>query len=235
MHSLREGDIVTVSEPHNQFALRDDAAPVVLLAGGIGITPILSMASELRAAGRDLTFHYAGRSRSALAFVEPLQAVCGDALTIHCDDEPDTAIDLDALTASIPLDHQIYVCGPRGMIEAVRELAHARGFDKEHVHFELFTKHDEQVEGGAFEVEIRSTGQVFTIPPDRTIIEVLEEAGIDLIYDCQRGDCGICQTDVLEGVPDHRDVILTDEERAANNVMQICVSRAKSERLVLDL
>lgn len=82
---------------------------------------------------------------------------------------------------------------------------------------------------------MKSTGEVFTIPPGRTIIEVLEEGGVDLVYDCQRGDCGICQTSVLEGVPDHRDVILTEDERAANDVMQICVSRAKSARLVLDL
>ncbi len=235
MHGLQAGDIITASEPQNQFALREGDAATVLIAGGIGITPIISMASELKATGRPFRFHYAGRSQGALAFVEPLQAVCGDALSIHYDDEPDTAIDLDALIDAVEPGNQIYVCGPRGMIEAVRERAHARGIDKDHVHFELFTKHDEQIEGGAFEVEISSTGQVFTIPPHRTIIEVLEEAGIDLIYDCQRGDCGICQTAVLDGVPDHRDVILTDEERAENNVMQICVSRAKSDRLVLDL
>jgi len=235
MHGLRAGDIVTASEPENQFALTDEATPIVLVAGGIGITPILSMASELKAAGRPFAFHYSGRSRSALAFLEPLADLCGDALTVHCDDEADTALDIDSLVAALDPGIHLYVCGPRGMIEAVRERAHARGFDKAHVHFELFSKHDEQVEGGAFEVEIASTGQVFTVPPDRSIIEVLEDAGIDLIYDCQRGDCGICQTAVLEGVPDHRDVILTDEERAANDVMQICVSRAKSDKLVLDL
>ncbi len=235
MHGLSAGDEIVTSEPLNQFGLTDDTADIVLVAGGIGITPILSMASELKAATRPFKFHYAGRSRSALAFVDPLTAVCGDALTIHCDDEPDTAINLDALVDALQPGNHVYVCGPRGMIEAVRERAHARGFDKDHVHFELFSKHDEQVEGGAFEVEISSTGQVFTVPPHRTIIEVLEEAGIDLIYDCQRGDCGICQTAVLDGIPDHRDVILTDDERAENNVMQICVSRAKSDRLVLDL
>ena len=235
MHGLSEGDQIVASEPQNQFGLTDEIAEIVLIAGGIGITPTLSMASELTAAGRPFSFHYAGHTRSALAFVEPLSTVCGDTLTIHCDDEPDTAIQLDALVDGLKPSSHVYVCGPRGMIEAVRERAHARGFDKDHVHFELFSKHDEQVECSPFEVEISSTGQVFTVPPHRTIIEVLEEAGIDLIYDCQRGDCGICQTAVLDGLPDHRDVILTDEERAANNVMQICVSRAKSERLVLDL
>lgn len=235
MHALKAGDVLTATGPENQFAVRQEDTPIVLIAGGIGITPILSMASELRAAGRPFDFHYCGRTRTALAFVVPLQAICGDALTLHCDDEPDTAIDLDAVVKASPSDAHLYVCGPRGMIEAVREQAHEAGIDKDHVHFELFSKHDEQVAGGSFEVEISSTGEVFTIPPDRSIIEVLEEAGVDLIYDCQRGDCGICQTGVIDGVPDHRDVILTDDERAANDVMQICVSRAKSDRLVLDL
>ncbi|WP_136659246.1 PDR/VanB family oxidoreductase [Nitratireductor sp. XY-223] len=235
MHGLEEGDVLTAVGPENQFAVTEDDAPIVLIAGGIGITPILSMASELTAQGRPFDFHYCGRTRSALAFVDPLTAVCGDALNLHYDDEPDTAIDLDAIVAAARSGAHLFVCGPRGMIETVRERAHDAGIDKDHVHFELFSKHDEQVAGGSFEVEISSTGEVFTIPPDRSIIEVLEEAGIDLIYDCQRGDCGICQTGVIDGVPDHRDVILTDDERAANDVMQICVSRAKSERLVLDL
>ncbi|MEX3007486.1 2Fe-2S iron-sulfur cluster-binding protein [Hoeflea sp. TYP-13] len=235
MHGLKEGDAVTAIGPENQFGVTSENVGIVLIAGGIGITPIISMASELKAKGQSFEFHYCGRTRNALAFVEPLAALCGDALTIHCDDEPDTAVDLAGLVTSVEPGSHIYVCGPRGMIEAVRERAHDCGFDKDHVHFELFSKHDEQVAGGSFEVEISSTGEVFTIPPDKSIIEVLEEAGVDLIYDCQRGDCGICQTDVLEGIPDHRDVILTDDERAANDVMQICVSRAKSDRLVLDL
>jgi ferredoxin-NADP reductase len=235
MHGLKPGDVVTAIGPENQFGVTEEARPVTLIAGGIGITPIISMAAELCSRGQAFAFHYCGRSRNALALVEPLQALCGDALTIHCDDEPETAVDLATLVQSAPADGYIYVCGPRGMIEAVRERAHDAGFDKDHVRFELFSKHDEQVAGGSFEVEISSTGQVFTIPPDKSIIEVLEEEGIDLIYDCQRGDCGICQTGVLEGIPDHRDVILTDDERAANDVMQICVSRAKSDRLVLDL
>ena len=111
MHSLSEGDQIVASEPQNQFGLTDEAADIiVLVAGGIGITPILSMASELTAAGRPFEFHYAGRSRSALAFVEPLSAVCGDALTIHYDDEPDTAIDLDALVDGLQPGNHVYVC-----------------------------------------------------------------------------------------------------------------------------
>ncbi|WP_157019074.1 PDR/VanB family oxidoreductase [Mesorhizobium xinjiangense] len=235
MHSLREGDIVTVAPPKNDFALHDSPAPALLIAGGIGVTPIISMAAELKAKGRPFAFHYCGRSRGLMAFTDELEELCEEALTVHSDDEPDTCVDLKALVGGASADSHIYVCGPRGMIEAVREIAHARGFAKDHVHFELFDTPEATTGDQSFEVEISSTGQVFTVPPDKSIIEVLEAEGVDLVYDCQRGDCGICQTAVLEGVPDHRDVILTDEERAANDVMQICVSRAKSARLVLDL
>lgn len=235
MHGLAVGDVVEASPPKNDFALESHASPAILVAGGIGVTPIVSMAAALARAGRPFTFHYAGRSRPLLAFVDEIAAACGDALKIHCDDEPATCLDLAGLVASAPAGAHLYVCGPRGMIEAARELAHDRGFPKDQVHFELFDQPEEQAGDRPFEVVVSSTGQSFTVPPGRTIIEVLEEGGVDLVYDCQRGDCGICQTGVLEGVPDHRDVILTEDERAANTVMQICVSRAKSPRLVLDL
>lgn len=234
MHGLREGDVVSATGPKNDFRLAEGDAPVLLLAGGIGVTPIISMAAELKSKNRPFAFHYTGRSRPLMAFVDEIAAVCGDALTSYCDDEPDNCIELKALLGAAVHDSQIYVCGPRGMIEAAREIAHDAGFPKDHVHFELFDKPEKSGADQSFEVEINS-GQVFTIPPDKSIIEVLEAEGVDLMYDCQRGDCGICQTAVLEGIPDHRDVILTDDERAANDVMQICVSRAKSARLKLDL
>lgn len=235
MHGLAEGDTLTASEPKNDFKLVENPAPAILIAGGIGVTPIISMAAELKRKGRPFEFHYTGRSRPLMAFVEDIEQACGDALTVYCDDEAERCIDLGKLIGAASTDSHIYVCGPRGMIEAVREIAHGRGFAKDHVHFELFEAPEHQGGDTAFEVEVKSTGEVFTIPPDKSIIEVLEAEGVDLTYDCQRGDCGICQTGVLEGVPDHRDVILTEDERAANDVMQICVSRARSAKLVLDL
>ena len=122
-----------------------------------------------------------------------------------------------------------------GMIEAVKSAAQAAGLPPGQVRFELFATPAPQVDDAAFEIELGSGGQVFTVPPGRSIIEVLEDEGIDVIYDCQRGDCGICQCDVIEGEPDHRDVILTDDEKASNTVMQICVSRAKTPKLVIDI
>lgn len=235
MHGLKNGDVIDVVPPKNEFPVRDHAGPALLVAGGIGVTPIIAMAAELKRKGRPFEFHYTGRSKPLMAFIEEIEEACGDALKVYCDDEAERCLDLTRLMEDASPEAHIYVCGPRGMIEAVRERAHQRGFPKEQVHFELFDQPEEKTGDQPFEVEIKSTGEVFTVPPGKTIIEVLEEGGIDLVYDCQRGDCGICQTSVLEGVPDHRDVILTEDERAAGDVMQICVSRAKSPRLVLDL
>ena len=235
MHGLKPGDTVAVSAPKNDFTLAADDSPALLIAGGIGVTPIVSMASALKAAGRPYRMVYAARSAEAMAFAGDLAARHGDALVLHHDDRQGGPLDLKPLIEGAADGAHIYVCGPRPMIEAAREIADAAGIPHDHIHFELFqtSVHDEGET--PFEVEVASSGQVFTIPPGRTIIEVLEEEGIDLMYDCQRGDCGICQTEVLEGEPDHRDVVLTEAERASGKVMQICVSRAKSPRLKLDL
>lgn len=235
MHGLRAGDRVTVSTPRNDFPLAADGAPALLIAGGIGVTPIISMAGALRAQGHPYRFVYAARSRAALAFGDELAAQHGDNLELHCDDEAGGPLDLAPLIADMAPGAHLYVCGPRPMIDAARAQAEAAGIAPERVHFELFEAAAPAQDDTAFEVEIATSGQVFTIPPGQTIIEVLEAAGVDLIHDCQRGDCGICQTGVLEGTPDHRDVVLSEAERAAGNVMQICVSRAKSPRLKLDL
>ncbi|MEZ5714901.1 MAG: indolepyruvate oxidoreductase subunit beta family protein [Paracoccaceae bacterium] len=231
MHGLRMGDNVTATAPKDDFHLHQGSAPALLIAGGIGVTPILSFATALKARGTPFAFHYATRSAPLCAFRDRLEAAFGTDLTLWFDDQ--TMIDLDALLAGAAPGTQIYCCGPKGMIEAVREKAEAADIDKEHVHFELFSSPASHEGDKPFEVEIND-GRVFTIPADKTIVEVLEEAGVDVMFDCQRGDCGICQTDVLSGEPDHRDVVLSEAERASGKVMQICVSRAKSARLVLD-
>lgn len=234
MHALKPGDAVTVSAPKNDFHLSGDPAPAILLAGGIGITPIVSMATARQRAGVPYRLHYAVRSHAAAAFADDLAAQHGSAFGLHCDDDA-SRLDLAALVSGLPDGAHFYVCGPRGMIEAAREGALAAGLSHDRIHFELFAQHEPQAGDTPFEVEIASTGRVFTIPPGKSIIEVLEAEGMDLIYDCQRGDCGICQTTVLAGEPDHRDVVLSETERASGKVMQICVSRARSPRLTLDL
>lgn len=234
MHGMQVGDTIEATLPHNDFPL-EPQAPALLIAGGIGVTPIISMAQQLKQTGTPFRFHYAARSEASMAWHSELLERFGEVLHLHFDDDPQTKIDLASLAGSVTGDEHVYVCGPKGMIEAVRAAAEEAGIGAERIHVELFETPAPQGDDAPFEVVVHSTGETFQIPPGKTIIEVLEEGGVDLVYDCQRGDCGICQTEIIEGVPDHRDVVLSDAEKQAGDVMQICVSRAKSARLVLDL
>ncbi|MCP3468950.1 PDR/VanB family oxidoreductase [Bradyrhizobium sp. CCGUVB1N3] len=234
MHALKTGDIVRATAPVNNFPLQGGSAPALLFAGGIGVTPILSMAAELNARGIPYRLHYAGRTPGRLAFLPQLQAICSKGLAVHYDSD-ESRLDVAAALGDAPADAHVYVCGPAGMIDAVKAGALSRGVPADRIHFELFKAEQPGSPNKPFEVELKSTGQVITVATDQSIIQALEAAGLDVLYDCQRGDCGICQCGVIAGVPDHRDVILSDDEKASNKVMQICVSRAKSERLVLDL
>jgi ferredoxin-NADP reductase len=234
MHALRIGNVVSATAPVNNFQLHGGASPALLLAGGIGVTPILSMAAELRARGDPFRLHYAGRAQGLLAFLPQLREICPKGLSIHYDTD-DSRLDIAAVLGDAPANCHIYACGPAGMIDAVRAVALANGIPADRIHYELFKAEQSSSPDKSFEVELKSTGQVVSVAANQTIIQALEAAGLDVLYDCQRGDCGICQCGVISGVPDHRDVILSGDEKASNKVMQICVSRAKSERLVLDL
>lgn len=238
MHGLKTGDRITVSGPKNDFPLHaaePDEAPIVLIAGGIGITPIASMASALKATGRPFVLHYSGRSRDQLAFLAELGELAGDALVVHADDEPDTRLDLETLLDGLHTAQHLYTCGPKGMIDALIAGARQRGWADDHIHFELFTSAAPVSGDTSFEVELRQSGQVLTVPANKTILDVLEEAGCDPFYDCKRGECGVCQATLIEGEADHRDYYLSDAEKAEGKLIQICISRAKSARLVLDL
>lgn len=234
MHGLKPGDEIAASAPGNDFPLVADK-PALLIAGGIGITPMIGMASALLHAETPFRFHYACRTAAAMAYRAELVERFNDFLILHFDDDRETVLDIAALASSVGSDEHVYVCGPKGMIEAVKSAMEAAGITQDRIHFELFTSAAEQAGDRAFEVEVHATGEVFEIPPGKTIVEVLEAGGVDLMHDCLRGDCGICRTDVIDGIPDHRDVVLSDSEKAEGNVIQICVSRAKSARLVLDL
>jgi len=233
MHDLQIGATISATEPDNDFELGAGPDPVLLLAGGIGITPLISMASTLAHTGRTFQFHYTARSSAVMGFQEKLAEAFSNQMTFHFDDE--NKIDLSHVMAQQPPGSQIYLCGPKGMIEAARTAATTAGHTDDRIHVELFSAPDTQPGDQPFEVEIHDTGEVFNIPAGKTIIEVLEAAGKDLMYDCQRGDCGICQTEVISGTPDHRDVVLSKADSESGKVMQICVSRSKSPRLVLDL
>ncbi len=254
MHALKPGDMVEVESPENDFALSPGPGPVMLVAGGIGVTPLVSKAAAMRSAGRPFRFVYAARRRADLAFLPEIRDLAGDTLRLHLDEEASGVLDVASMIASLGPGEALHVCGPKPMLQAAIQETRRLGWLADRLRFEqFFSLGDvpaappapavpEPVEPaapasapGEFEVEIASTGQVFKVPPDRTILAVLLEAGLDPLHDCLRGECGVCQVGVVSGTPDHRDSILSDAERAAGKVMQICISRAISPRLVLDL
>jgi ferredoxin-NADP reductase len=234
MHALKVGDVLSVSAPRNNFPLEPTSKPVVLLAGGIGVTPVLSMAATLAASQRPYRFIYAGRSRDQLAFLGESEALNRDRLTIHTDDVAGI-FDVKGLMASLTGEEPLYLCGPKPMIDTAIKSAKELGWPDGRLRFEIFATVMPLEGDQPFEVVLNNSGKTFQIPPDKTILAVLLEAGEDPLHDCQRGDCGICQVSVIEGTPDHRDYILSDAEKAAGKVMQICISRSKTPRLVLDL
>lgn len=182
--------------------------------------------------------HYCARSPARQAFRERIAGSGFAERVVHHYDDGDAAqkLDLDALLSKADPATHLYVCGPAGFIAHVVETARARGWPESQVHFEYFGAAPVQADGnGPFDVKLASSGQVYTIPPDRTVIQVLCEHGVDVPVSCEQGICGTCLTRVLEGEPDHRDQYLTDEERAANDQFTPCCSRARSSLLVLDL
>ncbi|MCY1389510.1 Phthalate dioxygenase reductase [compost metagenome] len=229
---VQEGDDLRIEPPSNLFPLDD--GEVVLLAGGIGVTPIIAMASALEGAGRDYVMHYSGRSQPQMAFVEELSALCGNRLQVHCDDVPGRCLDLPALFSNLREEQQLYVCGPKGMLDAALELARQAGWPAGRIRFELFEEAQAQEGDKPFKVELRASNRTLEVPADRTILDVMLEAQLDPLYDCKRGECGLCRTSVLGGEVEHRDYCLTEAEKKAGDVIHICVSRCKGDLLVLD-
>ncbi|WP_429316361.1 PDR/VanB family oxidoreductase [Paraburkholderia sp. GAS448] len=234
MHALEVGDTLNVRAPASHFPL---AGPprVLLIAGGIGVTPIASMAAELAAQQRDFELHFSGRTRDALPFVEELRALAGERLMLHTDDDPATRLEIDALLDHAQVNQPIYVCGPAGMIDAVLASARKRGWHECDLHYELFAEAAPQEGDTAFEVELKSSGKRLTVPAGKSLLDTLLENGTDVMYDCRAGYCGLCSTRVCSGEIDHRDTYLSDADKTGGKVMQVCVSRSKRGHLVLDL
>ncbi|HKX44050.1 MAG TPA: PDR/VanB family oxidoreductase [Burkholderiaceae bacterium] len=237
MHTqVHAGDTLTLEPPKNEFALHDGNARAVLIAGGIGITPLASMAAQRKAEGKPVRLHYAGRSRDLLAFLPELQALLGgDELRVHADAEAGAPLDVDTLLDGCAADDRLYVCGPKPLLDHVLAKTQARGWGHDRVHFELFTTPVAAAGDHAFELVLARSGQTYTVPADQSVLDCLIAHGCDPLYDCKRGECGVCTTGVIEGEVDHRDYVLSDAEKASGQVMQICVSRARGPRLVLDL
>ena len=236
MHQrVQPGQVLTIEAPKNEFPLREHAGCAVLVAGGIGVTPLVSMATQRVAEQAPVRMHYAGRSRELMAFLPELQQLLGETLRVHTDAEAGAPLDVDALLDACGADDQLYVCGPKPMLDTLLAKTQARGWTRERVHFEVFTAPTVAAGDHAFEVVLKQSGRSLTIPADRSILDCLIDAGCDPMFDCKRGECGVCATTVIEGEIDHRDYVLSDRERQEGNVMQICISRCKGQRLVLDL
>ncbi|MEV6353336.1 PDR/VanB family oxidoreductase [Streptomyces hydrogenans] len=221
---LHPGTLLPVSAPRNRFALVEDAEEYVLIAGGIGITPLLPMARRLTELGRPWRMLYAGRSRTTMAFVRELP---DENVTLVPEDEAGRP-DLAAYLAPHPAA-TVYACGPGGLLDAVRDLHPGP------VHTERFVAAPAPVAGDAFTVVLARSGTEVVVTPERSVLDAARDAGAQVPSSCEMGICGTCETKVLAGTPDHRDDLLTPDERATGDSMMICVSRSAGARLVLDL
>ncbi len=236
MHDkVREGDVLAISEPRNNFPLRRDAVKTLLVAGGIGITPLLSMARVLRKSALPFELHYFAQSQRHMAFAPVLETL-GDGLVAH------TGLDADATgerLRTILADYRpamhLYICGPGPMLQAARDIAAELGWPEEAVHFEYFKNTLEIDDSSSFQVDLARSVMTLDVPAGKTILEVLRENGVDVPSSCEQGACGTCLTSVIAGEPDHQDVFLSDSEKKSGTCIMTCVSRAKSDRLVLDI
>ncbi len=229
--SLKVSDVVKVGAPRNHFGLDMAAAHTVLIAGGIGITPIIAMKDWLDARGMSWGMHYACRSQSEMPFAETL---AGDSrVHLHLDKETGHFLNIDAIVALASADTHFYCCGPGPMIDAFKAATASR--PRENVHMEYFTARSAPKLGPGFTLELARSGRSIHVADGQTILDALNEAGVDVRYSCRGGVCGACETRVIDGIPEHHDSILTDEERAANETVMICCAGSRSQHLVLDL
>lgn len=229
------GTEVRIRGPRNHFVFEPPAAaPVVFVAGGIGITPFLSMAAARDAVRADFTLIYVGRSRRRMAFVDQLVTRYGERVRVHVSEEQ-TRLDVASTVAALPPEAHVYACGPVGLISAVERACADRPAGQLHVeHFEA-KEFGPPVWPQPFEVELALTGVTVEVPLERSILDVVEDQGVLVVSSCRKGTCGTCETPVLEGDVEHRDSVLTPDEQEAADTMMICVSRAAGPRLVLDL
>jgi vanillate O-demethylase ferredoxin subunit len=234
--TIRIGDVLSIGPPQNYFPLASDDSPSVLLAAGIGVTPLLAMAHSLRRAGRAFAFHYFVRSLDSAAYWQALQGHLADVSTLHVGLNPvSTSAMIEHIVARIDTRAHLYFCGPGLFMDAADSVARTR-LCAERIHQERFSTSGAGVQGpGEFEVELARSKRVLTVPSDRSITDLLHEQGVLVEVSCEAGICGACRTAVLAGTPDHRDVFLSAAEKARNDAIMPCVSRCKTARLVLDI
>ena len=235
--SVREGDVLTSSPPANNFALNEAGERHILIAGGIGITPLMAMSRRLSSRDAAFTLHYCARSRDEAAFIGEIEAAVGERLVTHFDGgDMSKGLNVAALLKERPAAGHVYVCGPPGLIRAVREAT--PHWPKGSVHYELFRGSEADIAPRSsdqpFEIVLKRAGKTLQVPADKSILQTLADAGIKIKTLCKEGVCGTCRVGLVSGRADHRDEVLTDDERGRH--IQVCVSRAQpGETLVLDL
>jgi vanillate O-demethylase ferredoxin subunit len=232
-NDFHAGRAVAISAPRNLFPLDFYAQKTLLIGGGIGITPMIAMAHALHAEGKDFELHYCAHARATSAFIPELKAApFADRVQMHFSDEK--RIDLPVALGQGQSGLHVYTCGPVGFMDKVIETAKKSGYADSNIHKEYF-----QIEvdnsGASFEIVTAKSGKTLTVKAGESILNVLTAAGIAMKKSCEQGVCGACMVDVLEGEPEHRDKYLTADEKADNNLIVTCCSRAKSKRLVLDI
>jgi ferredoxin-NADP reductase len=230
---VRVGNVLKIGLPRNNFPLNENASSSVLIAGGIGVTPILCMIDRLQTLGRDWQLHYAVRVRdeALLAHVNAADS----RVHLHVDSERNgQLLDVAAIIAAAPANAELYCCGPAPMLTAFEDACANR--PKANVHLERFSAPDNvAATGGAYTVELAKSKRSIIVQPGQTLLQALQQAGLTVKVSCEQGICGTCETRVLAGTPDHRDMILSDEEKAANATMMVCCGGSLSPTLVLDL
>ncbi|MBR9862914.1 MAG: cytochrome P450 [Rhodobacteraceae bacterium] len=231
---FEQGQRIRIGRPRNNFPVQSDAAHTILFAGGIGITPMLSMAYALEAAGASWEMHYCGRTADRLAFTQEL-ARFGDKVQVHVDTGPkEQQLDISAVLEEAAKDRHLYVCGPNGFMDFIVTSAQTAGWAEDCIHLERFGA-EVNTDGAPFTVVAQKSGRSFDVQPGETIAQKLEENGIHVLVSCQSGVCGTCLKRVVSGMPDHRDLVQTELEKAANTQITVCCSRSKTKRLVLDV
>lgn len=240
MHdTLRCGQVIEISQPRNNFPLVEDAPFSMFLAGGIGVTPFVPMINRLNERRRKWRLHYSVRTPDRAALLGELSdlASCGlGEILPNFDQVPGgTMLDLRQLVGELPPSGHIYCCGPIGMLNAYRQVTEAAGVDADRVHLEYFSNNVVPANNEDFALVLARSGREIKMRPGMSILQAIRDVGVEVASSCEEGVCGACETRVIEGVPDHRDVILSEKDRREGKTMMICCSGSKSERLVLDL
>ena len=228
----RVGDVVEISEPKNNFPMVEDASHTVLVAGGIGVTPMLPMIARLERLKKSWELHYVAASPDRAAYVDRVEGY--DRVEIAYDGIPGgQRLDLKAICGAAPADAHLYCCGPTGMLDAFVAINADR--PKGHAHIEYFSAETELATDGGYTLELAKSGKTIAVEEGETMLDALLSAGVDVGFACSEGICGTCQVKVLDGVPDHRDHFLSEDEKAANKLVMVCCSGSKTANLVLDI